>query len=234
MQPQLLHASSVAGGPLTLQVKGKIPRAKLAAAVDTALRAPSTSGLTLTCSKVNDANRVTIVLETGRRTVGWGNEPLCGLVKIRVDGAPSDQSRVWINLFHDLVRTVRAVHAVIPVTNNSHAMSDELYLSITTVEGRLQHPNAVEIKSLAVHRTKLGIEYVRPPRWGTYLPDFAVAAAGGRDRIAEVVRPAVVTDVGPLLYVQLSDSIDDALSAPVEQKRRAFAELLAPVLPPLT
>lgn len=232
-QPQLLHAGSIPGGPRTPQVKGKIRREKLAGAIHAALTASSTSRIDLMCSRLNDSNRASIVIDSGRFMPGKKRVPFELLAWIHIDQLPAATSAgSWLALCHDLVRAVRGVHAVIPVMHNRFAMSDELYLSTTTVNGRLQHPGAMEIQRVARHRYDLGARYVRPPRWGTYLGPDAVAAAGGRDRIAAVVQPAVLADVGPLLYIQLSAAFEDARTPATEAKRRELAKLLAPVMVP--
>jgi hypothetical protein len=41
-----------------------------------------------------------------------------------------------------------------------------------------------------------------------------------------------VHDVGDLLYVQLSASVDDALAPETEARRQAFIELLKPIIVP--
>lgn len=230
-QPQLLHASSIPGGPLTPQVKGKIRRADLDGPIRAALSASSTSRIHLTCSKLNDSNRASIAIDTGRFASGWDKIPFEIRAQLHVHELPDATSAAsWIALCHDLVRAVRGVHAVIPVMRNRYAMSDELYLSTTTVNLRLQHPDAMEIQRINRHRNELGTKYVRPPRWGNYLGPEAVAAAGGRDQIAAVVQPAVLAEVGPLLYVQLSAGFEDVRST--SAKRQELRKLLAPVMIP--
>ncbi len=46
------------------------------------------------------------------------------------------------------------------------------------------------------------------------------------------MKPPVVRDVGDLLYIQLSASVDDALAAETEARRQSLSELLAPILVP--
>lgn len=232
-QPQLLHASSIPGGPRTPQVKGKIRRADLAGAIRAALTASSTSRIDLSTSKLNDSNRASIVIDTGRYSAGWDRVPFEIRAQLHVDELPVGTAGAsWVALFHDLVRAVRGVHAVIPVMHDRRALSDEIYLMTTVINGRLVHPDAMAIKRIAGHRKELGATYVRPPCWGNYLGPEAVAAAGGRDRIAEVVQPAVLTDVGPLLYVQVSAAIEDALTPATRAKQQQLATLLAPVMIP--
>ena len=234
-QPQLLHASSIAGGPRTPQVKGKVRRAELADAIRAALTASSTSHIELSCSKLFSSNSASIVVDTGRFSAAWDRVPFEIRAQVHIDELPSGASAAsWIALCHDLVRAVDGVHAVIPVMERRHALYDEIWLMTTVVDGRLQHPDAMEIKRIGKHRRELGAAYVRPPRWGNYLGPEAVAAAGGRDRIAAVVQPAVMTEVGTLLYVQLSMAFDDALAPATEAKRLELAKLLAPMMVPDT
>jgi hypothetical protein len=55
---------------------------------------------------------------------------------------------------------------------------------------------------------------------------------GGRTKVIDVVEPAVVQDVGPLVYFQLTERVGDALAPAAEAKRARFEELVAPLLPP--
>lgn len=57
-----------------------------------------------------------------------------------------------------------------------------------------------------------------------------VAAIGGVARIAAEVAPAVIQPVGALTYVQLTGSIDTALTPEAGAKRRALEALMAPIL----
>ena len=81
-------------------------------------------------------------------------------------------------------------------------------------------------------RDKLGGTYVRHPRWGTYLRRAHVDQIGGTDRIRERVAPAKIVELGALVFVQLTERFDDALSAEADARRRAFEELLAPIVAP--
>lgn len=82
-------------------------------------------------------------------------------------------------------------------------------------------------------RELLGDRYVRFPGWATFLRRAHVDAVGGREKLLAIVKPPVVHDVGDLLYVQLSASIEDALAPETEARRQALIALLQPIIVPL-
>jgi hypothetical protein len=141
-------------------------------------------------------------------------------------------AREWLELQHELIALVGGLNAVIVATTSSDIVGIETSLVDRWVDGRSMHPDPGEIGAYATRRRKLGNEYVRAPRWGTYLKPEHVTAIGGRDRIVSVVKPPVVRDVGDLLYVQLSERVSDALAPETEARRLAFADLLAPITMP--
>ena len=113
-----------------------------------------------------------------------------------------------------------AAHGVIVASDREDAVQCEVWLSTMSIDGKPVHPDEAELRRIGRARDELGAGRVRPPRWGNYLGPDVVAAAGGRARFVET--GAVVAEVGPLLYVQLSASPRDA----AEPRRRALAELL--------
>jgi hypothetical protein len=60
-----------------------------------------------------------------------------------------------------------------------------------------------------------------------------VDAVDGREKLLATIQPPVVHDVGELLYVQLSSSVEEANAPATEDRRQAFIELLAPILVPM-
>jgi hypothetical protein len=108
----------------------------------------------------------------------------------------------------------------------------ERWLSNVSVDGKPTHPDPEEISSYGAQLFKLGSQYIRKPRWGTYLKPAHVAAIGGRARLLEVVQPPVVREVGDLLYLQLSERVSDAESEFARKRWMAFAALVAPIVMP--
>ncbi len=129
-------------------------------------------------------------------------------------------------------KTLGAFHGVIVTATNEDVLRAEIWLSLTTIDGRVMHPHPDEIRSYAARRYLLGHTYVRRPRWGTYLKPAHVAAIGGRERILDVVQPAVTREVGELFYVQLTATVSGATNDVAKRRYRAFAELLAPITMP--
>lgn len=106
---------------------------------------------------------------------------------------------------------------------------------VTTKDGVRVNPRWSEIDRISgsgAARHGLGERFVRHPRWGTYLRPEHVAAVGGRERIAAVVQPAELRQVGDRLYVQLTTSPETAQSPEALAKQRAFAELASPIIVP--
>jgi hypothetical protein len=225
-QPQLLRAGSIPGGARTPQIKGKIPRAALAGALTTALAAPTTGSIYLSCSRLEASNHAWLSLHTGRDRIDKADCPFDLRAYARV---PSQGAGEWLELVHELVAAVGSRNGVVDADRDEGRLHVEISLTTASLDGRPVHPDAAGIGHLSAQRFFLGGAKIRPPRWGTYLAPPHVAAAGGRARIAEVVAPAVLRDVGELLYVQLSGEPDSANAPETDAKRRAFAQLLAAI-----
>ncbi len=59
-----------------------------------------------------------------------------------------------------------------------------------------------------------------------------VDAIGGRDRIQKEVQPALMEQIGDLLYIQLTAWIDDAWTPEMWNKRLKLRQLMEPILVP--
>jgi hypothetical protein len=180
------------------------------------------------------------VLDHAWLYVGTGRAPARGVAcpfevraMCRVDGGPRDRPiAAWLELLHELVAAVAAAHGVI-VCDDERVVLDEVFLHTTVRNGHAVNPRWSEVQTISgssAQRDALGATLVRHPRWGTYLKPDHVAAAGGRERLIAACSPALARDVGSLLYLQLSDSPDDAAAA--EPRRVALADLLAPITVP--
>jgi hypothetical protein len=215
--------------------KGTVPAAKLQQSVNEAVTSPSAEHVLFGVSRTRQS-----VVDSARFGVDLGR-PLSMETALPFElrsiwHVPADHmeaaARAWLELQHDIVALVEGLNAVIIATTSSDIVGIETSLVDRWVDGRSVHPDPDEIGAYAARRRKLGHEYVRAPRWGTYLKPAHVAAIGGRDRIVTVVKPPLVREVGDLLYVQLSERVSDALAPETEARRRAFADLLAPITLP--
>ena len=131
---------------------------------------------------------------------------------------------------HEIVETVGAIHGVIVTATNEHVLHAEVWLSLTSVDGKVLHPRPEESSSYAVRVQDLGHTFVRRPRWGTYLEPGHVSPP--RRCVHDRRSRPVVREVGDLLYVQLTERVADATSDAAQLRYRAFAELLAPITMP--
>jgi hypothetical protein len=234
-QPQLMKIGNIAGRPLNAQVKGKIPIAKLPDAVRTALAAENANDVMLACSQQQALEHAWIRVHTGRDDRGWNKVQNDLMAMTRAENVPPGKSSAsWIELAHDLVKTVRGVHGVIVVTRNDWHLSNELWLSTSAIDGKPTHDRGPEIQRISKHRRELGTKWVRPAQWGNYYDARAMDAIGGRAALEARVQPAIIREIGALTYVQLSERVEDALAPATEAKRRALNDLLAPIVVPAT
>jgi hypothetical protein len=220
------------GTPEAPRFSGAIPAAKLRATALDALSSPSVANVMFSISKKDSLDHAHLDVGTGR--MSNDNHAVRSNASVRMpDDVDVDAAATaWVDLQHEIVETLGAIHGVIVTGTNEYVVNAEIWLSLTTVDGKVMHPRPDEINSYAARKWMLGHTYVRRPRWGTYLKPAHVAAVGGRERILEVVRPEVSRDVGELFYVQLTARVSEAASPLAKQRYRAFAELLAPITMP--
>lgn len=230
-QFKLINIGHVPGGPIEPIFKGVIPRDRIAAATTEALASPNSQTVHFGRSRQDAGDRARLYLEPGRAPVYGGVAPHMCLARWRVVDDDAAAMAAWCELMHELTSAMSAEHGIITAATNEDLLRIDLWLSNVSIEGRSVHPDPGEISSLAAQRSLLG-ERVRRPHWGTYLNPAHVAAVGGRDRILEVVRPPVVRDIGKLIYVQLTERVEDALAPETQARRRAFTDLLAPITVP--
>ena len=181
-------------------------------------------------------NHSWLYVHTGHRIIpGTARYPFEVRAFCRAEWLPEGASiKEWLSVLHALVEAVGAVHGVV-VIEDEDVIHDEVWLIVTIRDDVRVNPRWKEIDRISGSgpaRHGLGERFVRHPRWGTYLRPEHVAAIGGRERIAEVVQPAELREVGELLYVQLTASPETATSPDALAKQRAFTELVAPILVP--
>lgn len=235
---KLVTSATIPLMPSAPRSSGQVPEAKLRALALEALSSPSTDNVLFSTSRKEAGDHADLLVPTGRRVIFAGRDVYSAYAKWRVPLDPGfDVDRVsadWIELQHAIVETLGAIHGVIVTGTNAWVMSAELSLGVTSLDGKLMHPNPAEISSYGAQILDLGTTYIRKPRWGTYLKPAHVAAVGGRDRIVAAVEPAVIRDVGELLYVQLTERVSDATGPEARARYRAFVDLVAPItMPPL-
>lgn len=144
----------------------------------------------------------------------------------------------WIELAHELVDAVGALHAIIGAWPTYDMAIGDTWLTriiLDTPKGDIPLNDPPEDfmaqrDLLQEWPHKVGRTYARHPRWGTYLNAGHVAAIGGVERIRADVQPARIEAVGELTYIQLTDSIETAMSAEAGARRRALQALMAPII----
>jgi hypothetical protein len=230
-------------GSLTKETRSKrvAGGAKGAAHLATTILDPKTATMWFSCRKRGESLAIAL-LETGRTMIGcdWRYR-LKTYGQTRAHALPEGRTiESWISLIHELMTTLDVANAVLPVYATDAAVHADLTFGSIILDSRWTGrtdlgpgPSFSEQNDRANWwRRELGASYVRNARWGTYLRDHHVEAIGGLDRIRREVAPARVTVLGPLVYFQLTETVDEALTDACEAKRRAFDTLLAPILPP--
>jgi hypothetical protein len=221
------------GAPQTPSFFGQVAAARFRSVAQEALAAPSVDNATFAVSKKESADHAHWKVETGRdRRTAATRYYANAKWRMPEDASGESMAAEWIELQHAILETIGATQGVIVTATNAWVMHAELFFETASVDGKQMHPHPEEISSYRVNRDQLGEQYVRKPRWGTYLKPAHVAAVGGREKILAVVRPPVVRDVGDLLYVQLSERVADATAPATLERWRAFADLLAPITMP--
>ncbi len=229
---KLVMLGFMPGVPHGLRFPGAIPAARMRDIALEVLADGSVASAMFSISRKESSDHATFNVETGRQSLRTMSIRSNARVRVPETVDLDTAGAAWVELQHALVETLGVKHGVIVTATNEYVMNAETWLSLTSLNGRVMHPNPEEISSYAARSHMLGNEYVRRPRWGTYLKPAHVAAVGGRDKIVEVVQPPVVREVGDLLYIQLTERVSEATSDAAKARFRAFAELLAPITVP--
>jgi len=222
----LLQIRPVPGSGANVE-KRKLARVGARGELEAAFAATTTLQVGLTASRSERDNDAWVYVDAAREPYPDGRFPYDLRAFAR---APSEE---WLELVHELARAVDAAHGSILVERDEAVLRSELWAQHEAHEGREVHPEPALITALATKRHGIGDRWVRPGRWGTYLSAAHVDAVGGREHIRAAVEPAVLRDVGTLLYVQLSP-LADALAPAMRAKQDALAAVLAPLALPRT
>lgn len=186
-----------------------------------------------------DGDFANVSLDVDHEKASWDYEtPYEMLIVYRCSDLPtSNPFSSWIPLAHELVASVGALNATLGVwPTRAMALGDTWLIRtvIDTPKGDFSlglPANFEEQTSLLAKWIRYrGRTYARHPRWGTYLNAAHLAAIGGVERVQAEVAPAVITPLGELTYLQLTPSIETAMSPEAEQKRQALEALMAPIL----
>ncbi|MBK9035928.1 MAG: hypothetical protein IPL61_32545 [Myxococcales bacterium] len=233
-RPSLVRSTQFPGRSLYRWPKGRIPASERFAVVRDLLRSPETMGANLVASDQHRSNHTWFHVDSGqdgqpgtsRLAYPFEARALC-----LVDG---ERIGAWVDLMHELSEAIETPNAVILASDNESSLASLLYHTGGGPFPKGQHRDVprYEIHRVNMAREWLGSRFTRPPGWGTYLAPEHLATIGGRERVAEVVAPPIMRDVGRLLYVQLSERAEDALAPEPLARKRAFWELLAPVTVP--
>ncbi len=184
-----------------------------------------------------DGDFTSVMLNLDRSREEW-NEPFQLRVTCRSAELPPGKSfAAWIELMHELVTELGVLHAILgawPTYDLAICDTWLMNLILDTPQGDvdLGLPAGFQKQtSLAAKWFKfIGRRYARHPRWGTYLHDGHLEAIGGLARVKAEVEPARVDRVGELTYIQLTESIETALTPVAGERRRRLEDLMAPIL----
>jgi len=187
---------------------------------------------------LGDNNFSNVCLNLGRMDATYRVAPYQLWIRLRCHDLPDGKSIIrWLELAHELVVAVRALNATIGVwPTSSMALSDtwltRVVLDHSKGEIDLGLPANFDEQTdlLTRNRVTLGGAHARHPRWGTYLKREHVDAIGGIDRIRAEVEPARIDQLATLTYIQLTDSVETALTPAAGEKRRVLEALMTPIL----
>jgi len=233
--PSLVRPMQRPGHPTYPWKSGRIRAADLRDTVADIVASPLTLGAMLHLSKQGELDHAWYQVDNGQRSPSDIDflYPFHAVAMCRGTELPSGASAVaWIELMHELVKITRAPHAMIWAGTDWRTIVARQFLSGNPLPQYPPDHPAHEIDRARRKRRDLGDRWIRSPAWGTYLKPSHVDAIGGREKIVKVVGPDVVRDVGELVYFQLSERVEDAVTAETERKRRAFEELAQPITVP--
>jgi len=185
-----------------------------------------------------DDNFSTVYLNLGRMLHPTRVAPYELWITLRCHDLPEGKSVAsWIGLAHELVVAIGALNVTLGVWPTSNMAIGDTWLTRIV----LDHANGERDLGLTGNferqadlllgsRSTLGGAHARHPRWGTYLKREHVDAIGGLERIRTEVQPARIDELATLTYIQLTDSVETALTPAAGEKRRALEALMTPIL----
>ena len=233
--PNIVRPTQFPGRELYPWKGGKTARVALPTVVGELLRSDLTTGVNLMSSRTDTTNDAWYLVNNGRPRNFHDDyaNPFEAIGVCRTAVPKGTNIDDWLAVMRELAETMQIGHGIICAEADESWTLARIFLS-GTPQPRLPHDHPTnESPRINRVRREMGEHYVRPPAWATFLRRAHVDAVGGRDLLLATVQPPVVHDLGDLLYLQLSASIDDALAPETEARRRALADLLAPITVPL-
>lgn len=215
-----------------------------------AIRVGGKNGVEFLVGRLMDPGIATLVM---RRTAGNGNHTECRMptgrqgeqwnldapfdlqmISPMADLPPSKSTASWVSLVRDFVTEVRPLNAVLcPWPAFNPAISDVQMMRIVfDTRWGLSNVGVLPSSADPTPRHSIGRTFARYPRWGTYLNDAHLAAIGGVERVRAEVEPAKIERVGTVTFIQLTPSIETAMTAECGDRRRRLEALMTPILAP--
>jgi hypothetical protein len=233
-QPALVLPTPAPGDEIYGWPRGKVAAKVLAPTIEGVIRSPLARGIHLSMSRKDAANHAFVYIDNGspRAFREPGLYPYTGHGLVRFPLPPAKNIEGWLALVRELAAVLEAVHGVIWVDMDERFLIGRQFISGTPDPREPPDYPGNEARRIVRARNLLGDRYVRFPGWATLLRSAHVDAIGGREKLLSIVKPPVVHDVGDLLYVQLSSSVEDALAPETEARRQALVELLGPIIVP--
>jgi len=178
-----------------------------------------------------DKNFTEVQLDTGR--IGEG--PFRLQMTCRVAELPEGKSTAaWLELVRDMVRELSPANGILGVWPAFDAAISDVVKMRMLLDTRWGVFELGVLPDVAdpTRSFDIGRTYARYPRWGTYLSDAHLAAIGGVERIQAEVAPATIERIGTVTYIQLTDTIETAMSLECGERRQRLQAIMAPVLAP--
>lgn len=169
----------------------------------------------------------------------WGYEaPLQLWIVCRMSELPAAKSLAdWLPLAHELVDCVGAANATIGLWPSFEMAIGDTWLTRTVIDTPARDYNlglpenfSAQVDLIQRWKKFLGRTYARHPRWGTYLNTEHLTQIGGIERIRADVEPARIDQVGELTYIQLTDSVETALTPLAGERRQRLEALMTPII----
>jgi hypothetical protein len=145
----------------------------------------------------------------------------------------------WIELVHELMVACDVGHAVLPVWPTASACLADISFMRIVLDTRwaavdMGPPPDFELQNTRANfwRIELGGTYVRHPRWGTYLSRGHIERIGGLDAIRSAVDGIHIRELGNLVFLQLTDRPEGAMTPEGEHRRRQLEAVMSPIVAP--
>ena len=192
---------------------------------------PDCATTTLLSSMHHSSIPAAVRVDSGQYDAAWnGKFPFTADGRTQMTDLPSSKNVAdWIGLVHELAQTVEAVNGIMCVWPSADEVLTDI--SLTIIQHNLPEPFNDQVRRAKRWRSEIGTNYVRHPRWGTYLDPVQAQSIGGLGKINSVVRPDSIVELGNVAFIQMT-SLAEALLPVCEERRERFEDLLTPLLVP--